>query len=175
MIFGDASAGLLATPLSIFAGAADKADRVIAACLAHPERFLVSPRSGDPQVLVARLLTDPDNAVWEVWRNDTFLGILLLDRIVPRVDARLHLVFFDDELASKAALLNDFVSRCFSEYGLHRVTFEAPAPMTTLTGFVRRKLGFAPEGQRAAAYHDGARWHDLATLARFAPEAPSDG
>lgn len=171
MIFGDAS-GLLATPLRLFDGAEDKADRVIAACLAHPERFLVSPRSGDPQVLVARLLTDPDNAVWEVWRGEAFLGIIMLDRIVPRVDARLQLVFFDDELASKASLLNDFVARCFSEYGLHRVTFEAPAPMTTLTGFVRRKLGFAAEGQRAAAYHDGVRWHDLAVLARFAPEVP---
>lgn len=169
MIFG--ADGLLATPYAPFSGAVDKADIVLTAAVAHPDRFLVSPRSGDPQVLVARLLTDPDNAAWEVWRGASFCGILLLDRIVPRVDARLQFVFFDDELASKATLLNDFAERCFTEFGLHRLTFEAPTCMKTLTGFVRRRLGFAAESWRMSAYHDGTKWHDLATYSRIAPEA----
>ena len=164
MIFGDGTH--LATPYKAFAGTPLKNDVIMAACLAHPDRFMVSERSGDPRVLVARLLTSPDNAAWEVWRSDTLCGILMLDRIVPAVEARLQFVFFDDELSSKAALLNDFVARCFSEFQLHRVTFEAPMPMTTLTSFVRRKLGFASEGVRPSAYHDGVRWHDVALLGR---------
>lgn len=164
MIFGDGT--YLATPYKPFAGLAAKNDAILDACVAHPDRFLVSPLSGDARVLVARLLTSPDNAFWEVWRGGAFCGILGVDRIVPCVDARLQFVFFDDELASKAVLLNDFVARCFAEFSLHRLTFEAPMHMTTLTSFARRKLGFTAEGTRVAAYHDGARWHDVAVLGR---------
>lgn len=166
MIFGDGI--YLATPYRAFAGLAAKNDDIMAACVTHPDRFMVSERSGDPRVLVARLLTSPDNAAWEVWRGGTFCGIIVLDRIVPHVEARLQFVFFDDELASKAPLLNDFVQRCFDEFQLHRLTFEAPMHMTTLTSFARRKLGFSGDATRAEAYHDGTRWHDVAMLGRVA-------
>ena len=168
MIFGHS--GYLCTRYNPFAGAVTKNDVLLEAVVAHPDRFLVSPCSGDARVLVARLLTSPENAAWEVWRGGTFCGILMIDRIVPCVDARLQFVFFDDELSSKAPLLNDFVTLCFAEFGFHRLTFEAPAHMTTLTGFVRRKLGFSTEGTRLSAYHDGVLWYDVAVLRRFAPE-----
>ena len=166
----------LCTPYRPLAGALAKNDAILAACVAHPERFLVSPRSGDPRVLVARAVTDPDNAVWEVWQNDTCCGILLLDRIVPGIDARWQFVFFDDDLASKLALLREFARRCFADAGLHRLTFEAPSHMTTLLKFARAKLGFKPEAgarglsRRERAYHDGAAWHDLVTLRAFAED-----
>lgn len=160
--------GFLLTPYKPLWGAAEKNDAILDACVAHPDRFMVSACSGDPRLAVASLLTDPDNAAWEVWRGASFSGIIVLDRIVPHVDARLQLVFLDDELASKATLLGEFVERCFSELGLHRVTFEAPANMTTLISFVRRKLSFVPEGKRVSAYHDGTQWRDVAVLSRFA-------
>ncbi len=169
MIFGNDP--FLCTPYTPWRGAATKNDTLLDAALAHPDRFLVSPCSGDPRILVAALLTSPENAAWEVWRGSAFVGILIIDRIVPRVDARLQFVFFDDELSSKAPLLNEFVARVFAEFALHRLTFEAPTHMTTLTGFVRRKLGFSAEGTRGEAYHDGARWHDLAVFRRIALEA----
>lgn len=183
MIF--AVADYLVTPYRPFGGYAAKNDIIIAKAVEHPERFLVSPRSGDPEVLVAQLLTDPRNASWEVWRNDTFVGILCLDRVVPFIDARLQFVFFDDELASKAPLLNEFVERCFVELGLQRLTFEAPEHMTMLTTFARRKLGFNYEGsdtttgvgaarvgsRRDAAYHDGERWCAVTVLRRLANAA----
>lgn len=164
--FGD----FLVLPYRPFFGASTKNDTILAMAEAHPDRFLVSAISGIPQVLVAQTLTDARNCVWEVWKSDTLCGILILDRIVPHVDARLQFVFFDDELSSKAPLLNDFVALCFSEFGLHRLTFEAPMHMTTLTGFARRKLGFSAEGTRTSAYYDGALWYDVALLRRFAPE-----
>lgn len=168
MIFGDGVH--LATPYRPFAGTPAKNDVIMAACLAHPDRFMVSTLSGDPRVLVARLLTSPENYVWEVWRSDTLVGIFMLDRIVPAVEARLQFVFFDDELSSKAPLLNDFVARCFGEFGLHRLTFEAPTMMTTLLSFVRRKLGFTVEGTRLGAYHDGTVWHSVTILGRVADD-----
>lgn len=174
----------LVTPYRPLSGALTKNDAVLAACVAHPERFLVSPISGDPRVLVTRALTSPDNAAWEVWQNGGFVGILLLDRITSRIDARLQFVFFDAELASKAPLLNEFMRRCFTEFGLNRLTFEAPENMAVLIGFARRKLGFEYEGaqlgpigaprygsRRERAYFDGERWHDIVTLRRFAESA----
>lgn len=167
----------LCVPFRPFAGALSKNDTILAACVAHPERFLVSLASGDPQVLVAHMLTSPENAVWEVWRNDTsasiFVGILVLDRIVPGVDARWQFVFFDDELASKTDLLREFALRCFNELGLHRLTFEAPEPLAVLIGFARRRLGFKFEGgnrhgsRREHAYFDGMKWHDIVVLRRL--------
>lgn len=160
----------LVTPYRPLAGALAKNDAVLEACVAHPERFLVSPISGDPRLLVAHALTHPDNAVWEVWRNDTFSGIILLDRIVPNLDARWQFVFFDDTLTDKVPVLHEFARRCFADLGFHRLTFEAPAHMAVLLSFARRRLGFMLEGgdskgsRRERAYFDGERWHDVVTL-----------
>lgn len=156
----------LVTPYRPLTGALSKNDVILAKCVAHPERFLVSPLSGEPRVVLARQLTDPNNAAWEVWRGGAFVGILLLDRIVPLIDARWQFVFFDDELASKAPLLNEFAERCFSEFGLHRLTVEAPDYMNVLIGFARRKLDFVREGVRNHAYHDGTQWRDIVVMAR---------
>jgi hypothetical protein len=157
MIFGHGD--FLCTPFRPMAGSLTKNDTILAACAVHPDRFLVSPCSGDPQVLVAGLLTDPDNAVWEVWRGDAFLGILLLDRIVARVDARLQFVFFDDELASKAPLLNDFVARCFSEFELAPTDFRGADTHDDIDGICAAQARL----QRRRRAHRGVlRRHPLA-------------
>lgn len=160
----------LVTPYRPFAGAIDKNDVIFAKCAEHPHRFLISPRSGDPQTLLGRLLTSPDHGAWEVWRGGTFVGILVLDRVVPNIDARLHFVFFDDELASKAPLLQEFTRRCFTTLGLQRLTFEAPDNVSTSVSFAKRKLGFAKEGVRTRAYHNGTRWCDLDVYALHAAQ-----
>lgn len=173
----------LCTPYRPLAGALSKHDAIRDMCVAHPERFLASPRSGDPALTVARTLAHPDNASWEVWRAGTCVGILTLDRIVAGLDARLQFVFFDDELASKVPLLQAFIARCYAEFGLARLTFEVPEHMSNLIGFVRRRLGFRYEGETQAsaaiarrgsrrdrAYWDGARWHDVMVLRHLAEE-----
>ena len=173
----------LITPYRPLVGALSKHDRIRDMCALHPERFLASPRSGDPALAVARHLAHPDNACWEVWRGGTLAGILTLDRIVAGLDARLQFVFFDDELASKVPLLQAFIARCYTEFGLARLTFEVPEHMSNLIGFVRRKLGFRYEGEmqapaavarrgsrRERAYWDGTRWHDIMVLRHLAEE-----
>ena len=171
----------LVTPYKPLAGALSKHDAIRDMCVLHPERFLVSPRSGDPARLVARWLAHPDNASWEVWRGGTISGILTLDRIVAGVDARLQFAFFDDELGSKEPLLHAFIARCYADFGLVRLTTEVPECMSNLIGFVRRKLGFRYEGElqapasvarrgsrRERAYWDGTRWHDVMVLRHLA-------
>ena len=181
MIAPWASDPYLVVPYQPFVGASNKNDIILTKALEHPERFLVS-RFGDAHILVARLLTSPESMVWEVWHQGQLCGILILDRIVPAIDARMHLVFFDDELASKVALLREFTRRCFADFGLARLSFEAPEHNTTLLGFVRRKLGFRYEGESAGpgarrssrrerAYWDGARWQDVVVLRKLAEGA----
>lgn len=173
----------LIVPYKPLTGALAKHDAIRDMCVLHPERFLASPRSGDPALTVARHLAHPDNASWEVWRGGVCLGILSLDRIVAGLDARLQFVFFDDELASRVPLLQAFIARCYTEFGLARLTFEVPEHMSNLIGFARRKLGFRYEGETQAsaaiarrgsrrdrAYWDGSRWHDIMVLRRLAEE-----
>jgi hypothetical protein len=173
----------LVTPYRPLTGALSKHDAIRDTCLAHPARFLVSPRSGDPGALIAHTLADPANAAWEVWRGGTLVGILWLDRIVAGIDARLQFAFFDDELGSKEPLLQAFIARCYADFGLVRLTTEVPECMSNLIGFVRRKLGFRYEGEthapasvarrgsrRERAYWDGTRWHDIMVLRHLGEE-----
>lgn len=154
------------TPYRPLGGNLDKNDVILAKCLEHPERFLVSQHVEiDPRYVVARRLTSPDNAVWEVWNGATFCGILVLDHITPFIDARWQFVFFDDELASKVEVLREFVKRCFSELGFVRLTIETPAESgSVLTSFARRKLDAHLEGKRACGYFGGQRWQDVVIL-----------
>jgi hypothetical protein len=151
------------SPYRALEGATAKNDALLEACVAHPERFLASPRSGDPRLLVAAAVTDPDNAAWEVWRGPACCGIILLDRIVPAIDARWQFVFFDDDLASRASLLQEFARRCWTEAGLARLTLEIPDNMTSLLRFARNTLGAVVEGVRERAYYD-REWRALTTL-----------
>ena len=172
MIFGVPP--FLCTPYKPLTGLLTKNDAILARAVEHPENFLVSPRSGDVELLVAHALTSPDNATWEVWRNDTFVGIIHLDHIVPECDARLHFVFLDNVLADKAALLRTFVQQCFTLFGFERLSFEVPDHLSTLQSFARRHLGFRHESgtrsRRERAYFDGDRWHDVVLLRLLAEE-----
>ena len=158
----------LCVPYRPFEGMAGKNDEILAHATATPERFLISRVEGlDPRVVLASRLTDPRNQAVEVWQNDALLGIFIVDRIDPGVDARCHLVFFDDDLASKTLVARELLSRCFTTWELARLTLEVPVYMTTLTGFARKKLGFDVEGTRERAYFDGETWHSVAQLRKL--------
>lgn len=137
----------LVVPYRPFVGALSKNDRILEECVRHPERFTLPMTRDDIHATAAWYLTDPDNLVHEVWRGSSLVGIFLLDRIVPAVDARWHFVFFDGELVGKLALLREFLNRLFGALSLQRVTLEAPANAVQLISFARRKLGFRYEGE----------------------------
>ena len=178
----------LVVPYKPLRGGLNKIQHILRVCLTHPERLLLEPARA--KILVVSKLSDSSNAAWEVWRNSTFLGIIVLDRITPNIDARLQFVFFDDELASKVALLREFVRKCFDEFGFERLTFETPelaqpkrksgsrggSTEGKLVSFARRRLGFAYEGGNRAgsrserAYFDGVQWYDVVRLRLLAGE-----
>jgi RimJ/RimL family protein N-acetyltransferase len=137
----------LVVPYRPFVGSTSKNDRILAECVAHPERFTLPMTRDDIRTTAAWYLTDPNNLAYEVWRAGSLVGIFLLDRIVPAVDARWHFVFFDGELVGKLALLHEFLRRLFDALALQRITLEAPVNAVQLISFARRKLGFRYEGE----------------------------
>lgn len=99
------------------------------------------------------LVTHPQHLVWEVWRGEELVGILLLHRITPKVDALLHFVFFDRNLVGKVRMLRRFLRTCFEELGFQRISMEVPEPVEKLVSFARRKLFFKYEGEQAVRSH----------------------
>ena len=159
----------LVVPYRPFVGNQQKNTRILEECAKHPERFTLPMTRADIMTTAAWYLTDPGNLAWEVWNGSEIIGILLLDRIVPRVDARWHFMFFDGNLVGKQALLQEFVRRAFT-LPLERLSMEVPENVASLISFVRRKLGFSYEGgnlkgsRRERSHLDGERWHDVILL-----------
>jgi len=116
----------------------------------------IFPTPGTPEerrILIASILSDPLNRTWLVWNSGNLIGALLLSHIVPKVDAQCHFVFFDRTLFGRKALLWNLMGKVFQEYDLQRLTVEVPEYLTPLYKFVRKKLNFRLEGERAAEQH----------------------
>lgn len=80
--------------------------------------------------------------VWDVWRGDEVIGLLLIESVRPNVDAYGHFIFFDHELHGKQALCLSALDRAFQEYSLEVVRAEIPTYANSLAGWVRKALGF---------------------------------
>lgn len=120
----------------------------------HPDWFSAESTPEERRTSAAMLLTAPGNQCWEVWRGGTFVGILLLWRIQPRVDALLHFLFLDRDLVGKRNLIRSFLGYCFEgPLQLQRVSFECPEFIRPLIDFARLKLGFHFEGEGRTKDH----------------------
>ena len=122
---------------------------IINECVEHPWWFNAPCSDEERAFAIGFLIHDPQNRVWEVWEGGYFVGLILLQRIQPRVDALLHFVFFDQNLINKRSLLLGFLGCCYhsDEFGFERISFEVPEFRSALVGFARRKLGFTFEGE----------------------------
>ena len=78
------------------------------------------------------------------------VGILLLTRVVAKLDALAHFAFFDRHLAGKRPLVQKMLSWCFEQLELRRISVEIPEHLGPLIRFARH-LGFRYEGEALAA------------------------
>ncbi len=149
--------GLVAVPYRPFTGneQADEARnaKILDGIAGLANMFPVLHSLDERRVIVAQTLVDPANLAWEIWRDGTLVGILLLTRIVRGVDALAHLAFFDKKLVGKRALLRNMIAQAFRDLELQRLSVEIPAHLEPLIRFVRTKLGFQFEGEAQAAEH----------------------
>lgn len=113
----------------------------------HPFWFNAPADRETLELSASLLLNDPFHWSWEVWRGSEFVGIIVLWRIAPQVDALLHFVFFDENLVGKRQLLLSFLEHCFEDLGFRRISMEIPESVGTLVRFARKKLGFRFEGE----------------------------
>lgn len=160
--------------------------------VARPE-FLTFPHSPeDARVVAAGLLADPHHIIWTTYSGRDLTGVVLLTRIVPKVDALLHFMFIDRNLATKRKLLQNLIGVCFTDFGLNRLSMEVPEGVR-LERFARKCLDFRLEGEmrprnpelsasltdnwvakqgsrRESSYFDGTSWSDCLLLRLLASE-----
>ena len=117
---------------------------------------------------------------------------MILTRLVPQVDALIHFLFLDKNLANKRKLLGKILTYCFTDLGFHRLSMEVPEGIR-LERFARKALGFRLEGEIRdrnpelpkcltndwvarqgsrieQGYYDGQVWSDILRLRLLASE-----
>ncbi len=115
--------------------------------VAHPMWFAAGAPKEDIRQQSAWLLTHPEHWKFEVWLGGRLVGMIVLSRITPKVDALLHFTFFGTNLFSARQLLWNFLGYAFDTLGLQRISFEVPEHVVGLIKFARRKLCFLYEGE----------------------------
>jgi RimJ/RimL family protein N-acetyltransferase len=96
--------------------------------------------------------------LWEVWDGAKLVGVLMLDEVRYRTDARCHFIFFDRKLANKRQLCLNVMRWAFDQLELHRLSCEIPIYARALASFARKKLGFRYEMEaRQPSWPKGAR------------------
>lgn len=131
-----------------------KNGKILAHCSTMSNLFPLPWSEDERKVLVANILTDSKNLYWEVWKKPPMelVGLLILTRIVPKLDALAHFAFFDRHLVGKRPLIQTMLSWCFEQLELRRISVEIPEHLEPLIRFAR-KLGFRYEGETLAASH----------------------
>lgn len=106
----------------------------------------------DPQTrreAVIAYLSDAHNygKLFEVWKDQELLGIILFNELVPFRDVRCHFVFYDSKLGDKAQLCLNIMGWAFAQLPVEVLRVEIPGYASALLKFVRRTLGFKFEAE----------------------------
>lgn len=159
---------IVARPYDLQQGDPDRLILVIETFVENPA-FATYPWPADVRRASAvQTLTNPQNLVFEAWKDGVFCGILLLERIIPYVDAQFHFLFTDHVLVDKRKLLVNFLGTCFREMGFHRLSAEVPDG-SKMEKFYRQTLGFRYEGEgrqeaiQFPAKQDRDRWQAVSS------------
>lgn len=121
--------------------------------VAHPMWFAAGAPSEGIREQSAWLLTHPEHWKWECWLGGRLVGMIVLSKITPKVDALLHFTFFGTSLFSARQLLWNFLGYAFEHLDLQRISFEAPEHVKGLVTFMREKLCFLYEGEVHSREH----------------------
>ena len=149
MTDGILGGSLFAVPYLPFIGHPTKNETILDNMVKHPMWFTAALPPDGIRIASAHYLTDPDNLVWEVWLGGTLVGVVILSRITPNVDAHLHFTFFGVSMRSTKKLLWNILGHCFTALDLQRVTYEAPEHAKGLIAFLRKNALFLYEGEKS--------------------------
>jgi len=129
----------------------DKFEAIVNACVAHRPWFHDFLWNSGPEkvreAVIAYLADGFNNGkLWEVWRGSELTGILLINELVPFVEGRVHMVFFDSKLADKYQLCLNLMEWAYDKIPVEVLRVEIPTYARALIKYVR-KLGYVYEGE----------------------------
>lgn len=162
---------LWAVPLHLNPAVPDKHTPLFDHLVAHPYWFSVSLDPDEVRREAAGGLCLPDTRAWEVWEETTMVGLLVLTKLLPGLDATVHFTFWRTNLFAARRLIHAWLGVVFQDYDLQRVTVEVPEHTKGILAFVRQRLGFRFEGEADCASHkigvflesDAAKKHGILT------------
>lgn len=142
------SDGFQVIPFGVLPLKAERLEKLLAHMCDKPGWFN-HPMTAD-EIYATSLMTLADATVWkwEIWRGGEFAGMLILDRLSPKVDALFHFTLFPGiPLFGLQKLLADFLGYAFQQFDLQRVSVEVPEHHPKLIRFFRQRLGFKYESE----------------------------
>jgi len=140
---------LLIVPFDPDRGTAEKNTYILDQLAQRPD-WTVTPLSPeDRRIAAAAALVSPRNYVCEVWRGGEIVGILVVQNILPHLEAQIHFVFFDGNLVGRRT----WCQSVLEQFDLQRLIILIPEHVETLIRFARVKLGFRYEGESSLKGH----------------------
>ena len=122
---------------------------------------------GDFKRFLEIFLSDGPNGIQAnglFWVVDDFLGLMYMTDMIPGVDAKCHISFFDKRIRGREPLVKAMLHHAFERYGFHRLSLEIALYINSRNSALLRfaeNVGFKHEGRkRSAAFHDGV-WYDV--------------
>lgn len=109
--------------------------------------YLDTPEKRREAVIAYLVDANANGKLWECWDDDKLVGVLLLNELVPFLDARCHFVFLDSKLANKAGICVSLMRYAFEQIPVEVLRCEIPTYAKALLKFAR-KLGFRGEAER---------------------------
>ena len=104
------------------------------------------------------------------WVLDDFAGVYYMTKIVPGVDALVHVNMLDGRFKGREEITKRLVLHAFEKYGFHRLTVQVPVYIKPNVIRFIRNLGFVSEGRLRGLvyYHD--KWFDVFSFGIFKDE-----
>ena len=129
----------------------EKFEAIVTKCAQHRPWFddaLWNDEQTRRETVIA-YLSDAHNygKLFEVWKDEELLGIILLNELVPFRDVRCHFVFFDSKLGDKRQLCLNVMGWALTQLPVEVLRVEVPTYATALLKFLRRSLGFRYEAE----------------------------
>lgn len=117
----------------------------------------------------------PHNSLYPDAVQDGFAGVYYMTRIVPGVDALVHVNMLDGRFKGREEITKKLLLYAFKKFGFHRLTVQVPVYIKPNVIRFIRNLGFVSEGRlrELVLYHD--KWFDVFSFSIFENELKLKG
>ncbi|KKL22883.1 hypothetical protein LCGC14_1646170 [marine sediment metagenome] len=104
------------------------------------------------------------------WLLDDFAGVYYMTRIVPGIDALVHVNMLDGRFKGREEITKRLLLHAFEKYGFHRLTVQVPVYIKPNVIRFIRSLGFVSEGRLRGLVHRHDKWFDVFSFSIFENE-----